>query len=489
MKAYILLILLSLYSAGFAQTIPADSLYLAQVRPGTTPVVFPLQSSPGLRPVERIAVSSDGKEIYYGELDTWPANTQRVKCYKYLSNRWQGPFIVFEGFVGPALSVNDSIMYMQKDTLGVACTYYSMRTGSGWSYPSRLLTSNLQSHYFQQTNSKNCYLASTPAGGSDICRLVINNNDTLIQSLGKPINNTSIENDFFVARDESFIIFFRLSSPYDLFISYHKSNGKWTNPKSLGANINTNIYECCPYVTSDNKYLFFTRGASAMNSYYTYWVKVDGIIDSLRHTNFVPYLNYQIPEQSDSVGRLYTYTFPDSTFIDDDGNNTLTYTAAQTNGSPLPSWLDFNPATRTFSGTPVTAGAVGIKVTARDSANMNVTCIFALNIIQNTAINPVNGNIASEYKLFQNYPNPFNPSTKISYSLINRGHVVLKLYSVLGKEIFTLVNANQDQGIYEYNLDMNRLNLSSGAYIYTITVTDAKMNYLLRESKILNYIK
>ena len=486
---YITIVILFLVSSGFSQPIPQDSLYLAQSKPGNTPVIFQLQSSSGMRPVERICISSNGKEIYYSELDSWPINVSRVKCYKYISNMWQGPFVVFEGFVAPGLSINDSTLYMQKDVNGISQTFYSTRTITGWSTPVRLLSSNLQSHYFQETNTKNFYLASTPGGNSDICKLMINNQDTTIQSLGKPINNASMENDYFIARDESYIIFFRNASPYDMYISYHKSNGKWTNPKSLGPNINTNIYDCSPFVTNDNKYLFFTRGNWPMSTYYTYWVKVDNIIDSLRQINFIPYLANQIPDRSDSVGVHFTYQIPDTTFVDDDGNNTLTYTATLSSGGALPSWLSFNPSTRTLSGTPAAVGTSNIKVTVTDNDSAKASCIFALNVYPHTAIDPEGEQIVNEYKLFQNYPNPFNPSTVISYSILRNSFVSVKVYNILGKEIATLVNAVQTSGLYNITLNSNSLNLASGIYIYTLIATETNSNKVYREAKVMNYIK
>jgi hypothetical protein len=413
----------------------------------------------------------------------------RINCFKYVGNSWQGPTIAFEGFGCPGLSINDSTMYMQKNVNGIGCTYYSTRTSTGWSTPVRLLSSNLQSHYFQEAQLKNYYLASNPGGNSDICKLMINNPDTTIQSLGIPINTNATENDFFVARDESYIIYFRLSSPFNLFISYHKTNGKWTNPKSFGPNINTNIYDCCPYVTSDNKYLFFTRGNWPMSTYYTYWVKVDNIIDSLRQTNFIPYLVNQIPNQTDSVGVQFSYTIPDSTFIDDDGNNTLTYTATLSSGGALPSWLSFNPSTRTFSGTPSAPGSIGLKVIATDTANATASSTFTLNVVDHTSINQYNEQTINEYKLFQNYPNPFNPSTIISYFVLRNSFVSVKIYNVLGKEIATLVNSVQTSGLYNVTLNSNNLNLASGVYIYTLTATETNSNKVFRETKVMNYIK
>ena len=66
-----------------------------------------------------------------------------------------------------------------------------------------------------------------------------------------------------------------------------------------------------------------------------------------------------------------------------------------------------------------------------------------------------------------NYPNPFNPSTIISYQLINAGHVTLKVYDNLGREIITLVNREQSSGKYSVNFTAD--NLASGIYYYRIT--------------------
>lgn len=74
--------------------------------------------------------------------------------------------------------------------------------------------------------------------------------------------------------------------------------------------------------------------------------------------------------------------------------------------------------------------------------------------------------IPLEYALAQNYPNPFNPSTIISYSIPEAGFVNLKLYDVLGNEIKSLVNAQQEAGKYELIFDAS--GLASGVYYYRI---------------------
>ncbi len=75
--------------------------------------------------------------------------------------------------------------------------------------------------------------------------------------------------------------------------------------------------------------------------------------------------------------------------------------------------------------------------------------------------------IPNVYSLSQNYPNPFNPTTNIEYSIPKGSDVTLKIYDILGKEVATLVNKQQDAGTYivTWNASSN----ASGVYFYRIT--------------------
>ncbi len=84
--------------------------------------------------------------------------------------------------------------------------------------------------------------------------------------------------------------------------------------------------------------------------------------------NSAPTLDNAIPDQTAAVGEAFSYRIPASTFSDAD-NDTLNYRAARSDGASLPSWLAFDPSTRTFSGTPAAADfgtTVTVKVTADD---------------------------------------------------------------------------------------------------------------------------
>ncbi len=73
---------------------------------------------------------------------------------------------------------------------------------------------------------------------------------------------------------------------------------------------------------------------------------------------------------------------------------------------------------------------------------------------------------STEYSL-SNYPNPFNPTTTISYNLSTSGHVTLKVYDILGREVKTLVNEDESAGYHNAVFDANRL--ASGVYFYRLT--------------------
>jgi hypothetical protein len=74
--------------------------------------------------------------------------------------------------------------------------------------------------------------------------------------------------------------------------------------------------------------------------------------------------------------------------------------------------------------------------------------------------------LPSKFNLAQNYPNPFNPETTIEYSIPEDAFVSIKVYSMLGEEIATLVNSQKSPGTYRVQFDAK--DLQSGIYFYKL---------------------
>jgi Secretion system C-terminal sorting domain/Abnormal spindle-like microcephaly-assoc'd, ASPM-SPD-2-Hydin len=99
----------------------------------------------------------------------------------------------------------------------------------------------------------------------------------------------------------------------------------------------------------------------------------------------------------------------------------------------------------------------------------NIPNPYGIKISGNATITSVLGDISvtpEKFYLSQNYPNPFNPSTKIKYIIPFTSLVQLKIFDLLGNEIATIINEQQDAGSYEVEIDAS--NLVSGVYFYTL---------------------
>jgi choice-of-anchor B domain-containing protein len=86
------------------------------------------------------------------------------------------------------------------------------------------------------------------------------------------------------------------------------------------------------------------------------------------------------------------------------------------------------------------------------------------------------------YRLHQNYPNPFNPTTSIRFAVPASGQVEIKVYTLLGEVVATLVNGIVQAGEHHVSFDASRL--PSGMYLYKMKtaagVTEAKKMIVLK---------
>jgi hypothetical protein len=363
--------------------------YLGQKPPSEIPKVFAagLLADPGTFAIGRIGMSPDGKQILYTQNDTWFNSTnEQIKEFRFQDGRWLGPKVLFHRLANPALSADGKVLYLGGSmTQVLRCR----RTGGSWGAPEPFFeSSSVEVYNFNPTASSHFYACSNADdedkryGSTDVFSLVsLDRGRPVARSLGRPLNGIGFNGDFFVSPDESFIVLSaKETTDYEceIFISYRKADGSWTNPKSLGAEINNGVaHRFGEYVTPDNKYLFYTKGTSPKDTK-IYWVRFDDMLERLRYTHFDPYLKKQIDVQNAVLGKAFEFTVPAETFVDDNRNDTLSLGAAASDVSQLPEWLKFNPSTRSFSGIPTKAGTSKVMISAKDTSGASVSCVFAI---------------------------------------------------------------------------------------------------------------
>jgi len=165
---------------------------------------------------------------------------------------------------------------------------------------------------------------------------------------------------------------------------------------------------------------------------------------------------------------------------------TKTYFVATSAGLFSTKILNGNATTWTQEAPNKIGVSVCTMVRTRDLDGLVVVATHGAGVFSADYAVNVEDNFAQpeDFKLYQNYPNPFgkaipsgNPSTTIKYSIPNivrtsqdlsSQNTILKVYNVLGQEITTLVNKQQQPGQYEVKFDASHL--PSGTYIYSLTI-------------------
>ncbi|HEX5686611.1 MAG TPA: autotransporter-associated beta strand repeat-containing protein, partial [Ideonella sp.] len=113
--------------------------------------------------------------------------------------------------------------------------------------------------------------------------------------------------------------------------------------------------------------------------------------------NAAPTVANALTAQAASEDAAFNFTVPSNTFSDVDAGDTLSYSATLADGSALPSWLNFDSATRSFSGTPANGdvGAISVRVTATDGSSASVSSDFTLTVV-NTNDAPASSGITAQ---------------------------------------------------------------------------------------------
>ncbi len=182
------------------------------------------------------------------------------------------------------------------------------------------------------------------------------------------------EESVFISPNQDYILFCRYVTDRngpDLYISYRDYKGDWTPPVSLGATINTADWERRPFVSFDNKYLFYTKlvfDAKGLAESDIYWVSTKKV--------FSPFVYHPVSDIIIKTGEISEIALPPDVFKDID-DPTLRLRINQN----ILDWIEFDEVAMKLTMAPKEAGVYKLIVTAMDGSSnkteskVNITVI------------------------------------------------------------------------------------------------------------------
>ena len=224
--------------------------------------------------------SPDGKELFWS-VALPDQNGGVIMMAKLVNGKWSTPEIApFSGqytdwdpFFTPD---GNKIYYVSNRPNGTEQkspqdfdVWVVTRTKTGWSAPENIgapVNTPRPEYYPSIASDGTMYFSANREGrpgAFDLFRSkLVDGKWTEPESLGPNINGPGPEIDNYIAPDQSFIIFNAQGRQGelgrgDLYISFNE-NGQWTPAKHLPAPINSQAREYCPIGSPDGKYLYFT---------------------------------------------------------------------------------------------------------------------------------------------------------------------------------------------------------------------------------------
>ncbi len=160
------------------------------------------------------------------------------------------------------------------------------RSSNGnWSLPKKI-TTQLGNKYlltsFLSYDGKDLYLTSDDPENCDIYVTTIEKNKWVkVMQFEKPINTKSNETHVCLTKDGNTIYFTSDRKGglggFDIYKSNVNEKGVWGEPVNLGSEINTPFNEATPFLSPDEKYLFFSsEGHNGMGGFDIFYVNLIG---------------------------------------------------------------------------------------------------------------------------------------------------------------------------------------------------------------------
>ncbi|RIW12981.1 tandem-95 repeat protein, partial [Algoriphagus lacus] len=208
--------------------------------------------------------------------------------------------------------------------------------------------------------------------------------------------------------------------------------------------------------------------------------------NSIKFINSPPTISNPIPNQNATEDAAFVFQFAINTFQDTD-NQELTYSAQLSGGGTLPAWLGFNPATRTFSGTPGNSdvGMISIAVTADDENGGTVTDTFDITVSNTndapTVANPISDqsatqNVAFNFQFGVNTFNDTDVGDVLTYTAQLAGGGSLPAWLAFDSPTRTFSGTPSNADIGSITIELTANDGNGGAISDSFLITVANVN-------------
>jgi len=357
--------------------------YYGQPHPDTVPVVFaPDVISVKGRLEHGISFTPDTKEMAFGVLHK--DYSGHIQYAKKIANTWTAPSL-FEPLASEMVFLpyftpdGKNLLYAQGNSVtndSYRTNLYALEKVNGaWKKPTKLkapIHSESREANASMTLDGTIYFSSNRnCEGKENCftadlfssKQVDNEYQTVQEVTG--LNSDNDEESVFVSPNEEYLILCRYTdntSFADLYISYRNKVGLWSTPRVLNASVNSKDWDRRPFVSFDNRFLFFTRltitGQDIIESD-IYWVNTSKV--------FTPFVYNAPADVSVKIGEPFKIAIPPDYFkdINDKALRIAIHQDAY-------HWLQFDDKKMILSGLPTQKGDFKVIFTATD-ASLNAT--------------------------------------------------------------------------------------------------------------------
>ena len=294
-KLKIILLLIISFLSCKNETENTKMQFLTEEIPNNVPLEFKQNIIPQNKLIHKGIFSPDLKEYYYTISDK---NFEAFEVYviKKSNGNWSEPEKAFFNSKysehGMSFSPNGKTLYFSStrpvDIDGINPTWHiwkSDKVNGEWNEPSFVDIPNLRDKLVSHptiTNSGTLYFHTSNLDYSkmDIYHSKQVNGkfeDAVKTSI--PMNSKTGKCTPYVSPKEDYLIFASIGKELDLMISYNDGKGGWVNTRKLNDEINNNG-QGNPYVTPNNKFLFFTTGEHLEKKWKIKWVNIESEINN-----------------------------------------------------------------------------------------------------------------------------------------------------------------------------------------------------------------